>query len=142
MTALGRNRRRRAFRPSRLRSRAGFSLLELVVAMIVLTVGLLGLAAVTGWVIRNVETARVETARAAALQSAVEGMRAMPFESYADGSTTVGDYTVSWSELGSDGQSRVVNLVLQGPGQVPGSGGFPQIRPDVSDTLRYRVIRR
>jgi prepilin-type N-terminal cleavage/methylation domain-containing protein len=121
--------------------RGGFSLVEVVVAMLVLTVGLLGLAAGTGWVIRSVEVARIETARAAALQTGIEQVRATPFEDLANGSATVGDYEVTWTELAMTNRSRLFEFEVVGPGVGPGGGSFAPILGDVATTFEYRVMR-
>jgi prepilin-type N-terminal cleavage/methylation domain-containing protein len=121
--------------------RGGFSLVEVVVAMLVLTVGLLGLAAGTGWVIRSVEVARIETARAAALQSGIEQVRATPFDDLANGSATVGDYEVTWTELAMTNRSRLFEFEVVGPGVGPGGGSFAPILGDVATTFEYRVMR-
>ncbi len=138
-----RGRTKRSVALGRLASRAGFSLVEVIVAMLVLTVGLLGLAAGTGWMLRTVEMGELETTRSAALQSAVESLRAEPFGDLADGSETFGDYTVSWT-LGSAGsQSQEVEFVVTGPGRVPvPEGGMPTLEPGVSDTFHYQLLRR
>jgi prepilin-type N-terminal cleavage/methylation domain-containing protein len=130
-----------ARRPGVPLGRGGFSLVEVVVAMLVLTVGLLGLAAGTGWVIRSVEVARIETARAAALQSGIEQVRATPFDDLANGSTTVGDYEVTWTELAMTNRSRLFEFEVVGPGVGPGGGSFAPILGDVATTFEYRVMR-
>ena len=133
--------RARASFTSRISSCTGFSLVEVVVAMLVLTVGLLGLAAGTGWVIRSVEVARIETARSAALQSGIEQVRGTPFDDLASGSATVGDYEVTWGEVESNNRSRLFEFAVVGPGVGPGGGTFAPILPNVSTSLQYRVIR-
>lgn len=121
--------------------RAGFSLVEVVVAMLVLTVGLLGLAAGTGWVIRSTELARVETQRANALQAGVERLKSIPWDDLDAGNDEVGDYTLTWTPVQSDMRSTLVEIVIEGPGQLRGGGGFAQLRSDVVDTIFYRVVR-
>lgn len=138
-----RGRTKRSAAPGRLSSRAGFSLVEVIVAMLVLTVGLLGLAAGTGWMLRTVEMGELETTRSAALQSAVESLRAEPFGNLADGSETFGDYTVSWTLGLAGSQSQEVEFVVTGPGRVPApEGGMPTLEPGVSDTFHYQLLKR
>jgi len=122
--------------------RAGLSLVEVVVAMLVLTVGLLGLAAGTGWMIGSVERARIETARSAALQTAIEQMKATPFTQITSGEVDDGPFTLSWSEIEGDSRSRLMQVVVTGPGVVRVSGGQPLISTTVADTVQYRVLRR
>lgn len=140
---IRRRRTKQRVASGRLASRAGFSLVEVIVAMLVLTVGLLGLAAGTGWMLRTVEMGELDTTRSAALQSAVESLRAEPFSNLTDGSDTFGDYIVSWT-LGSAGsQSQEVEFVVTGPGRVPApEGGMPTLEPSVSDTFHYQLLER
>lgn len=121
--------------------RGGFSLVEVVVAVLVLTVGLLGLAAGTGWVIRSVEVARIETARSAALQSGVERLRSVDFDDLGSGSETVDGYEVTWTEVESTNRSRLFEFEVVGPGVGPGGGTFAPIRDDVATSFQYRVVR-
>ncbi len=122
-------------------SRSGFSLVEVVVAMLVLTVGLLALAAGTGWVIRSVEVARIETARSAALQTGIEQVRATPFDDLTGGSVAVGEYQVTWTELETTNRSRLFGFEVVGPGVGGAGAAFAPIRPDVVTTFEYRVVR-
>ncbi len=122
--------------------RDGLSLIEVVVAMLVLTVGLLGLAAGTGWVIGSVERARVETARSAALQTAIEQLKATPFPEITAGEMEDGPYTLSWTQLDGNARSRLMEVVVTGPGVESMSGGQPIMSMTVADTFQYRVLRR
>jgi prepilin-type N-terminal cleavage/methylation domain-containing protein len=125
-------------------NRKGFSLIEVIVSILILTVGLLGLAAATGWVLRNSEAARIDTARTTALQSAIEQVRATPFDDIAAGGTAnlPGGFTAAWTGIGSTPQSVLTEIVVTGPGRVPGAAGtYPQFANTVVDTITYRVLR-
>lgn len=129
---------------SKLRSREGFSLIEVVVAMLLLTVGLLGLAAGTGWVLRSTDGARVDTARAAAIQSAVEQVRSLDDDTLAEGGTLAlpGGYQATWEALGTTVNSTQVRIVLTGERREAQEGGaLPRFSANAADTLLYRVIR-
>ena len=91
--------------------------------------------------VRQVTLGQMATQRAAALQSAVEKLRATDWEAVANGSETVGSYDVSWW-IDEDGtQSRVMKIVTLGPG-VTSSEGFPMLSAEVTDTFTYRILRR
>jgi len=118
---------------------AGFTIVEVIVAIMILAFGVLGLAGTTGLVIRQVTLGQMATERAAALQSAIEQLRSTAWESIADGSATVGNYDVTWWIDQDFSQSRVMKIETVGPG-VNTSAGFPVLRPNVSDTFTYRIL--
>jgi prepilin-type N-terminal cleavage/methylation domain-containing protein len=135
------SRARRVF--GRLRENDGLSLVELVVAMLVLAIGLLGMAAGTGWMIRAVDLAQLETARGAALQAAVEAVRGTEWNDLEDGQDTFGNYTVQWTTVAATWEGRHFRFVIVGPGRgATGSQGMPHISQDATMTLDYRVSRR
>lgn len=128
-------------RPASKRTDAGFSLVELIMAVVVLALGVVGLAGTTLNIMRQLTLAEATTARAAAHQSVIERMRALPFDSLAAGSDTIGPFTVSWTVVGSTGQTRSLRIVTVGPGQTFASGGSLMLSSSVADTLTYRALR-
>lgn len=118
---------------------AGFSLIELMVALVILTVGVLGLAAVTAFTVQNVTAAELDTARGQALQTVVERLRALPYDSLRSGDAVVGDYKVTWS-VTDNVNSSTITVVTLGPGMTPGyDGAMPSISGAVADTFTYTV---
>jgi Tfp pilus assembly protein PilV len=123
------------------RDRRGFTVVEIIVATIVLTFGVLGMAGTTAYVIRQVTLAQVTSRRAAAIQSAVERLRATPYEDLANGSDSVGPFAVDWSVVSSN-RSAEVTVITRGPGLYSdASNPFPMLRDGVVDTFVYKVIR-
>lgn len=122
--------------------RAGFSLVELIVAVLVLSIGVLGLAATTAVFVRQVTVGDVNAERSAALQSVVESIRAADFASVGSGTQTVGLYGVTWSVTDSTGQSKEVRVITNGPGVSRDSGAaVPMIGRNVPDTFSMLVLR-
>ncbi|TVR62800.1 MAG: prepilin-type N-terminal cleavage/methylation domain-containing protein [Gemmatimonadales bacterium] len=123
--------------------RGGFSLIEVIVALMVLSIGILGMAAGAGWMVRVAHYGELETRRSAALQSAVETVRAQLFDQVSDDSEAFGDITVSWTPGPAGTNSRSVEFVVVGPGRVssPG-GGMPPVGTAVTDTFTYTLLRR
>lgn len=119
----------------------GFTIVEIVVALILLTVGVLGLAGTTIWVVRQTTLGEVTTERTVALQSVIERLRALPYDSVADGSTTEGQFDVAWT-VTSESRSKAIQLITTGPGLASGSSGPPQLKQSVADTFEYRVYSR
>ncbi len=121
--------------------RSGFSLIELLVAMVILTVGLLGMAGGTGWMIRSVDVARIQTARAAAFQEAVERVRATPFAALAGGEEEFAGYRISWTVASPTRHSRRIDFVVVGPGRDDLSGGMPRISNESVQIFSYWMFR-
>jgi len=120
---------------------AGFTLVEVIVAIIILTFGLLGMAGTTALVVRQITLADVSTERAVALQTTLERLQALPFDSVASSSDSVGIFGVRWTVVTPTDQWKEVTVVTTGPGSGRGSGGFPMISSSVPDTFTYRIIR-
>jgi len=120
---------------------AGFTLVEVIVAIIILTFGLLGMAGTTALVVRQITLADVSTERAVALQTTLERLQALPFDSVASSSDSVGIFGVRWTVISPTNQWKEVTVITTGPGSGRGSGGFPMVSNNVPDTFTYRIIR-
>jgi type II secretory pathway pseudopilin PulG len=128
-------------RPSQ--ARGGFTIVEVIAAIVVLTVGLLGLAGTTAYIIRQVTLANVMTERAVALQSVVEKVQAMDFATVGSGSDSTGSFRMSWTSADETSASKLVTVITVGPGLHTSPGRpFPMLGPSVADTFVYRVINR
>jgi prepilin-type N-terminal cleavage/methylation domain-containing protein len=119
--------------------RGGFTLIEVMVALIILTVGVLGLAGTTVWVVRQSTLAELTTERAAAVQAVVEQLRASDYTTLVDGSDSVGRFDVSWT-VASANRSKLVTVVTVGPG-LWGGNGMPSLAASVADTSAYRIMQ-
>lgn len=119
--------------------RAGFTLVEVLVALIILTVGVLGLAGTTAIAVRQVTLADVTSDRAAALQTVIERLRSQPYANVASGADSIGMFELTWT-VQDDQRSKAVQIVTVGPGQGSG-GGMTGLRRDVVDTFVYRIVR-
>ncbi|HKJ02453.1 MAG TPA: prepilin-type N-terminal cleavage/methylation domain-containing protein [Longimicrobiales bacterium] len=123
--------------------RSGFTLVEVIVAIVVLTAGVLALAGATAHVVREVTLADITTERALALQSVVEHVQATSFASVGSGSDTVGNFTLLWGSVAESPTSKLVTVVTSGPGlRTTGAGSFPSLGPQVVDSFAFRVISR
>ena len=121
--------------------RAGFSLVELVIAVIVLTFGVLGLAGTTALVVRQITLSDVNTEREAALQTVVERLRATSTGSISTGSTTVGSYTIAWAVTdSSSAKSRTIRVITTGPG-MDRTATVPTLGNSVADTFTFVKIK-
>ncbi|NUQ20772.1 MAG: prepilin-type N-terminal cleavage/methylation domain-containing protein [Gemmatimonadaceae bacterium] len=88
---------RAATGPASKALRRGFTIVELLVAMMVFAVGVLGLAATTATVARLMGSASRQTIAATVAQSRIEKLRARSCAALASGSETVRGVTSSWT---------------------------------------------
>ena len=109
-------------------------------AMLILTFGVLGLASTTIYVVRATKYADITTERSAALQSVIERLRASDFDSIGNGSDSVGSFSLTWTTTTAS-RSKLVQIISVGPGLQSNSSGPPSIRPSVTDTFAYRIMR-
>lgn len=120
--------------------RGGFTMVELIVAVVILAIGLLGLAGTTGWVVRQTTLADVTTQRSVVRQAVMDSIRARPFTDVVAGSTTSGRFSLSWDVVDSDDDFRTLELVTTGPGLYSAGSGPPTVRPGVADTDTFHVV--
>ena len=110
--------------------RSGFTLVELMVAMFVLTIGLLGLLGAAANTIRVVGEGDRTVAAAYYAASRIDQLTALGCDNVADGTETVdGIYNLSWIVAG-DTTSSVRPVMLTA--QYPGVRG--QVRADTFET--------
>jgi prepilin-type N-terminal cleavage/methylation domain-containing protein len=122
-------------------ARAGFTLVEVLVALIILTVGVLGLAGTTALAVRQVTFADVTSQRAVALQTVVERLRSLDYASVQNGSDSVGLFAATWTVTDAQ-RSKSIEIVTVGPGLGSAAGaGMTGLRRDVADTFVYRIVR-
>ena len=75
------------------RRRGGFTFVEVIMALIVLAVGILGMAATTTHNVRQVTLSEATSKRAQALQTVIERVRAAGYDSVLHGSDGAGTDT-------------------------------------------------
>lgn len=118
----------------------GFTLVELVIAMIVLTVGVLGLAGTTAYSVRQVTLADLMTERSAAFQTTIDRLQSLPYDNVTSGSDSVGVFAVKWSSVDAGAQNKIVSIYTAGPG-LDRNAAFPMLSPSVVDTFVFRILR-
>lgn len=119
--------------------RGGFTIIEVIIAMMILTVGVLGLAGTTAYFVRQVTLSDLMTERAAAFQTVVDRLQSLPYDSVTTGSDSVGIYAVTWSSVNNGSQNKSVTIITTGPGT---RGAPPTQNPSVVDTFTFRIMRR
>lgn len=94
------------------RSRAGFTLVEVMVAVVILIVGILALLGTNRVALLSMQRATLETRVTRLLEEGTERLRALPVDSLADGMATRPEGTSSWVVSDSAG-FRAVRLVVR-----------------------------
>jgi prepilin-type N-terminal cleavage/methylation domain-containing protein len=121
------------------RATSGFTIIEVIIAMMILTIGVLGLAGTTAYFVRQVTQADLMTERTAAFQTVVDRLQSLPYDSVTSGTDSVGIYAVKWTTANNGSQNKTVTIVTVGPGT---RGAPPQNDPQVTDTFAFRILRR
>lgn len=91
--------------------RAGFTLVDVIVAVVVLAVGILGLSATAGVVAAHMRVAQADTELRARAQAEMESLLAGGYRRLASGESRRGGYRVSWEVSGVD--PKQVRLVVE-----------------------------
>ena len=123
-----------------MRTEDGFTLVELIVAVVLLAVGIMGFLGTTTLLVRQTTDADLRTERVAARQSVIERLRALDYDSVADGSTTEGRFQIQWV-VQENARAKDLSVVVVGPGIRSTGGAPPQMVPTKSDTTLYRLPR-
>jgi prepilin-type N-terminal cleavage/methylation domain-containing protein len=127
--------------PTTRRFQGGFTVVEIIVAMVILTIGVLGLAGTTGYIIRQITLSDLMTERAVAFQTIVDRLQSLPYDSVDAGTDTIGEYAVKWESTPNGSQNKTVMIVTQGPGMSTATGA-PFNDPAAIDTFTFRILRR
>lgn len=121
----------------------GFTLVEIVIALLVLTLGALALAASTVSVVRQGLMSDLKTERVSARRAVIETIHALPYEDVTEGADTLGRFVVAWSVRTETSALKELAIVTEGPAVVAdmSTTGPGAIQADVTDTLTYRIVR-
>lgn len=120
--------------------KAGFSLVEVIIAMMILSIGILAMGASTGHVMAQIQAAELRTERMSAVREAAETLRGTQWTSLESvcSSAPAGfgteHYTVSCSVLRPSGNLKVVQLITSGPGFESG-----KFNSTVADTFAISI---
>ena len=114
-------------------------MIEVIIAMMILTIGVLGLAGTTAYFVRQVTLSDLMTERTAAFQTIIERLQSLPYDSVTSGTDSVGIFAVRWESVNNGSQNKTVTIVTSGPGT---RGAPPTNAPNVVDTFAFRLLRR
>lgn len=115
-------------------------MIEVIIAIVILCVGVLGLAGTTAYIVQQVTLGDLMTERSAAFQTIIDRLQSLPYDSVGNGSTTVGVFAISWTSVNDGPQNKIVQMITVGPGL--GGVLVPTNDPVAVDTFTFRVLRR
>jgi len=121
-----------------MKQQNGFSLVEIMIATMVLSVGLLAMASSTAYVSAQLKSTSYETQRTQAKERMVEQLRATPYASISTQTTaqTVGRYSMTWN-VTTNSLHKSVALYTSGPAYRGKSKGA---RTTVVDTMTFDIV--
>ncbi len=110
----------------------GFTIVEVLIAIVILAVGMLALATTSIFATTQVKVADLKTEQSLAVQQVTEMLRAMPYDSLEnrveDSAEHVGSFDVWWSMTPQGRFLSTVTVFTRGPGYQIGSGWVPEER--------------
>jgi Tfp pilus assembly protein PilV len=101
-------------RRPRLARRSGFSITEVVVSVMIVSIGVIAFATAVGLAARDIRLGQRHTEIAMLIADQLEQLKSLPPELVQNGERTQGDYRLSWTVAGSS-PTKVV-LVAEYPG--------------------------
>ena len=129
---------------NRQRANEGFTIVEVLIAIVILAVGMLALATTSIVATTQVKIADLKTERSVAVQQAVERLRAMPFDSIDSLAETsamqFGSYRVWWTVTPQARYLSTVTVITDGPGYRAGSGWAPTVVDSFDVDLTERLV--
>ncbi|MDH3456783.1 MAG: prepilin-type N-terminal cleavage/methylation domain-containing protein [Gemmatimonadota bacterium] len=99
-----------------MRKRNGFTIIEVLVAVLVLAVGILGMATTAALVTRMIGQGQRFSEVSAVAAQRFEMLRSRPCATMANGSATQGPYVLSWTvDSVAAGKARSLRLIVISP---------------------------
>ncbi|MDX1674444.1 MAG: hypothetical protein R3314_06605 [Longimicrobiales bacterium] len=121
-------------------NREGVGMMEVIIGMLILTVGILAMAAATTFVQVQLWSADMRTERQVARQQIVEELQTLHFDSIqtvaeAD-AVTRGEYILWWDATSLDWALKEVDIIARGPAVRNG-----ERENTFQDTMTFRIAR-
>ena len=120
-------------------AREGFSLIEVIAAIMILSFGLLVMAASTGYVAAQMRSTAFDTERNLLRQKAVEQVRSTNFNNLQTQAwITSGLYSVRWRVTNTSSELKQVVIITRGPAYRASGDGA--VRTTVQDSATITVM--
>jgi len=95
----------------RLRGSAGFSITEIIVSVMIVSIGVIAFATAVGLASRDIKLGQRHTDIAMLVTDQLEQLKTVPYDQVQSGQRTQGDYQLTWTVVG--GNPKKVVLVVQ-----------------------------
>ncbi len=115
-------------------------MVEVIIAIVILAVGVLGLAGTTAYIVRQITLADLMTERSAAFQTIIDRLQSLPYVDVVSGTETVGVFDITWTVVADGAQNKIVTIVTVGPGL--GGTTVPTNDPQAVESFQFRILRR
>lgn len=113
-------------------SRSGFTIVEVLIAIVILAVGMLALATTSIFATTQVRVADLKTEESIAVQQVVEQLRSVPYDDVVTRSENsaqqVGSFQVWWTVTPQNRFLSSVVVYTKGPGYINNVGWNPAVR--------------
>ena len=106
-------------RMKKIKGETGFTLLEVIIAISILSIGLLGIAAMQASALKVDAMANTVTEATIRGQDLLEQFQATPYDDVVSGTTTQGNYSISWTVSAISGvtNSKLVTMTVENQGK-------------------------
>jgi Tfp pilus assembly protein PilV len=102
-----------------LHTRAGFSITEVIVSVLVVTIGVLAFAAAVALASRELRRGRIDTEISLLAADQLERLKTTPYNLVVDGQRDEGDYHLAWTVSGYDAKRVTLVVSYTGPEAYP-----------------------
>lgn len=126
------------------RATGGFTIVEVLIAIVILAVGMLALATTSIVATTQVKIADLKTERSVAVQQALERLRSIPFDSIAPldeaNAMQFGSYRAWWTVTEQGRFMSTIRVITEGPGYRAGSGWAPAVVDTFAVDITERLV--
>ncbi len=103
-----------SLRAGRVRAAGGFSITEVIVSMMVVSIGVIAFATAVGLASKDIKLGQRHTDISMLVTDQLEQLKTVPYELVQSGQRNLGDYQLTWTVVGTD--PKKVVLVVHYPG--------------------------
>lgn len=122
------------------RAQNGFSLIELIVSITIMSVGVLGYASSSVVLERQISIAALESDRTSALVTALERARSIDFDTLDSAVDSVAGYHIDRTVTSMGPYVKEVYVIASGPGFAAAASGGVSVT-NAADTFTYQVVK-